>query len=238
VVILQLSKTPLLTSTSDIADCTRAYELTRGLNDAQLPLCVSREATHELDAWLQNKNRRGKGDRKNKCGKCEDVQAMNQSREKVREKDRDNDWSFYENLGAKKARPRHEIPTPQQDPQEPVLPDKSKKLLSWVGHIFQKFTTFGPFSISWDTWKSSIWDLFTHAGFFTYVHHDGGGFCTYAFVRTGCKIWGIHRPRVNQYDIRSAIFDRMRRILRPHGQTDYKDHTDLYNVFLMKGDVL
>jgi hypothetical protein len=186
------------------------------------------------------KNRKAQKDSKKNCGKCKDVLAMIKDQQKVRAKDRDNDWSFYENLGTKNARPRHQIPNPQQDlREEPVLQEKSKTALGWAGHILQKFTTNGPFSISWDTWKSSIWDLFTHAGFFTYVHHDGAGFCTYAFVRTGCKIWGIHRPRVTDKDTtRASIFDNMRKILRPHGQTDYKDHTDLYNVFLMKGDVL
>jgi hypothetical protein len=101
------------------------------------------------------------------------------------------------------------------------------------------FSSLSPFSISWDTWKSNIWDLFTHAGLFTYVHHDGAGFCTYAFVHTGCKIWGIHHPRVTDKDNTHArIFHIMREILRPHSRTDYTKYTDLYNFFLMKGDVL
>jgi len=66
--------------------------------------------------------------------------------------------------------------------------DKSKKALGWIGHIFQTFTNFAPFSVAWDTWKASLWDLFTHAGFFTYVHHNSAGFCMYAFVQSGCKI--------------------------------------------------
>jgi hypothetical protein len=169
---------------------------------------------------------------------------MNAQMEDARMKDKDSDWSFYENVNpsarGKKARPRHELPEQEQDPlDEPVVQQKSNKPLSWIGHIFQTFSSFGPFSISWDTWKSNIWDLFTHAGFFTYVHHDGAGFCTYAFVRTGCKIWGIHRPRVTDKDnTRARIFHIMREILRPHGRTDYTKYTDLYNFFLMKGDVL
>jgi hypothetical protein len=168
---------------------------------------------------------------------------MNKEKEEDRAAEKDNDWSYYENTDPSTpnegARPRHEIPQRGDPPKEPMVEDKSKKSLSWLGHIFQFFTNFGPFSISWDTWKSSIWDLFTHAGFFTYVHHDAAGFCTYAFVRTGCKIWGIHRPKVTfEHTNRNSVFDVMRKILRPHGRIEYKDYTDLYNVFLMKGDVL
>jgi hypothetical protein len=231
-------------STSGIADCTRAYELTRSENSAQLPLCIAKEYIDSLGPWLKKRNKKPHKNTKDKCGKCIDIQAMNKNKETERLYEKDQDWSYYENPDLSTrltgAHPRHELPHPQAGPsQQPLVEDKSQKPLGWIGHIFQVFTGFGLFSVSWDTWKSSIWDLFTHAGFFTYVHHDGAGFCTYAFVRTGCKIWGIHRPNITANEInRNSIFDVLRKILKPHGRTDYKDYTDLYNVFLMKGDVL
>jgi hypothetical protein len=101
------------------------------------------------------------------------------------------------------------------------------------------FSSCGPFSILWDTWKSNIWDLFTHAGFSPYIHHDGAGFCTDAFVHTGCKIWGIHHPRVtDKDDTHARIFHIIREILFPHSIIDCAKCTDLYNFFLMKSDVL
>jgi hypothetical protein len=65
---------------------------------------------------------------------------------------------------------------------ETLAREQDPNSFSWTGHIWQKFCSVGPYTFSFDAWKSSIWDLFTHAGFFTYVHHDAGGYCTYAFV--------------------------------------------------------
>lgn len=50
-----------------------------------------------------------------------------------------------------------------------------------------------------DTWRSTSWDIFTHAGFLTYPHHDGNGLLTYSYVRTGAKLWGyLHLDKVNE----------------------------------------
>ena len=48
---------------------------------------------------------------------------------------------------------------------------------------------FGVQTVSGDTERSSGWDLLTHGGFLTYGHHDAGGLCTHASVRSGTKIW-------------------------------------------------
>jgi hypothetical protein len=134
---------------------------------------------------------------------------MNNQMKKACTKEKDQDWDYYESAEPQEdARPRHEIPEREELPlEEPMIEDKSKKLISWVGHIFQPFSTFGPFSISWDTWKACI--------------------------------WGILRPKVTaRDDTRNSIFNIMRKILRPHGWTLYIEYSDLYNVFLMPGDVL
>ena len=49
----------------------------------------------------------------------------------------------------------------------------------------------GPNVILYDNWKSTGWDLLTHGGFVTYPHHNGAGFCTFVYPRSGSKIWGI-----------------------------------------------
>lgn len=162
-----------------------------------------------------------------------------------RDRSNQQDWNAYGDSEVESSEDEDPIPRFQQNlprpaPQEPIPPPLPTTFnISWIGHIFQPFSDFGPSVFSWDAWKSCIWDLFTHAGFFTYVHHDAAGFATYAFVRDSCKIWGIHRPKVSPSDdTRHKIFDIMRRILCPHMMLDYIQHTDLYNIFLLKGDVL
>lgn len=46
----------LLTSTSDIADCTHAYELTRNDNTVKLPLCVSKDAATKMQMLHEQSN--------------------------------------------------------------------------------------------------------------------------------------------------------------------------------------
>jgi len=137
-----------------------------------------------------------------------------------------------------RCRPSDNSPLPEVQPSDAQKQQK-KGFYAWVGHLWQAIKNAGPSVISFDAWKSCLWDLLTHACFLTYVHHDAAGYCTYAFVREGCKIWGIHRVKVQDDHLkRSDIYDTMRRILRPHGHLDYMEHTELYNFFLMKGDVL
>lgn len=48
----------------------------------------------------------------------------------------------------------------------------------------------GPQLMHYDNWRSSGWDVITHAGFLTYSHHDAGGLSTFSYIRTGAKLWG------------------------------------------------
>lgn len=108
-----------------------------------------------------------------------------------------------------------------------------------VGHHYQAFSASGPSTASWDAWKSTTWDLATHAGFFTWPHHDAAGFSSYVFTRVGCKIWGILRPKITESDkYRSHLFDKFRNILRPSPANCYESESDLFNIFLLPGDVL
>jgi hypothetical protein len=225
-----------MTATRPFADCTRALELTRMDNGAQLPLCAEHAANQQVESWIKKTKRKVTGDTETSCGSCKDIEAMNDGLIKKRDKAiiaelEDEDAALHHEESGQSA------PYPEVAPAHPSK--ESSSILGWIGHIVQSFYRFGFCAVSWDAWKSCIWDLFTHAGFFTYVHHDAGGFATYAFIREGCKIWGIHRPLVNAtHNSRSKIYDLMRAIIRPHGILDYITRTELYSFFLMKGDVL
>jgi hypothetical protein len=191
-----------------------------------------------MAAWSKQKKKKIK-DSKGECGKCTHIKKMQQQQDTAHGKVLDKDWeaNISENP-SNSSLSRHLQSEPPQS-ELPPTPEPEEQKPSLLKHIFQAYATFGLFTVSWDAWKSSIWDLFTHTGFFTYVHHDGSGYATFAFVREGCKIWGIHRPKITDaHNSRSKVFDVMRSILNPHGILNYMTHTDLYNVFLMKGDVL
>ena len=232
----------LINPRRDLAHCTGSLELTRGLNDSKLPLCADIEAVDRLPAWLKKK----KGARRDAdatcSGLCHDIKSMLADEAKREQKSMDHDWSIYEgDLPTTDAKHRQQENAAPSVP-EPTADDSKrgqKTKWSWFGHIFQLFSTYGPFTASWDAWKSCIWDLFTHAGFFTYVHHDSAGYCTYVWIREGCKAWGILRPKItSEHTSRASIYDVMRRIIKPQGILDYMKHADLYTIFLMKGDLL
>ena len=43
--------------------------------------------------------------------------------------------------------------------------------------------------VSGDTERVHGWDIMTHGGFLTYLHHDACGLCTYVTVWSATKIW-------------------------------------------------
>jgi len=49
----------------------------------------------------------------------------------------------------------------------------------------------GPQVILYDMWHGQGWDIATHGGFLTYVHHDVSGAVTFVTPRSGVKMWGI-----------------------------------------------
>ena len=106
-------------------------------------------------------------------------------------------------------------------------------------HLFQEYNLSGPQVTVLDTWKAQHWDLFTHPGFLTYPHHDGAGNATFTFMRYGCKIWGAIRPRIPSGDTsRRTVFNVLRQILRPTGNPEYMESSDIFNIFLLPGDLL
>jgi hypothetical protein len=229
-----------------LADCTRSIELTRNQNDAKLPLCVDHQGQQELSQWLKKPKRKATKDTPERCGTCTDILKMRATQDKRRDQELDKDFNHFGDraaTGPPEADPiQHHRPS---QPPPPTLPETSRsgsmahRLISWVGHTWQEFSQHGPSVFSWDAWKSCLWDLFTHAGFFTYIHHDAAGFCTYVFIREGCKIWGLLRPCVKStHNNRRSVYDLMRQAIREHGNLSYMEFADLYTFFLVRGDVL
>ena len=216
-------------------------ELTRSQNDAQLPLCCDNDTWKQTAADLKKMKKRPTVNTSDICGKCVDMRAFIKKTAKKTQRRKDEDWGATDGeSGCRNLHRQQPHPKASADIQptiEEVTAEQQK--LSWDGHWFQQFGAFGMLVVAWDAWKSCIWDLLTHAGFFTYIHHDAGGFATYAFIREGCKIWGILHPKVTPQDsTRSHLYDLMRKIIRPSGNLQYMEHTELFNFFLMKGDIL
>jgi hypothetical protein len=42
-----------------------------------------------------------------------------------------------------------------------------------------------------DMWHAQGWEIISHGGFVTYVHHNASGFATYIYPRSAAKLWGI-----------------------------------------------
>ncbi|EPQ51304.1 hypothetical protein GLOTRDRAFT_133175 [Gloeophyllum trabeum ATCC 11539] len=67
--------------------------------------------------------------------------------------------------------------------------------------IAEPETFSGPQSMHPDGWQLQMWDLFTHGGFFTRIHHDAAGAGTWMAIRVGGKMWNL--VDVSQQGIRS-----------------------------------
>ncbi|KDQ49092.1 hypothetical protein JAAARDRAFT_143922 [Jaapia argillacea MUCL 33604] len=94
-------------------------------------------------------------------------------------------------------------------------------------------------AVSFDSVALNEWKLVTSAGFSTFPHQDAGGFATWVRMRLGIKIWGVARLKVDT---------------RPHGSSStqtrlaateavlnmdkFKDHADLFLLFLTPGSLL
>lgn len=62
-------------------------------------------------------------------------------------------------------------------------------------HCGTKTTLAGPKVVLYDFVKAKTWDLLTHSGFLTYIHHDANGQMTWTTCRNGAKIWIIVQPK-------------------------------------------
>lgn len=228
-------------------------ELTRHLGKVDLPFCADYELLKGLGKWLDGqgfadakawhaskKTVKSRRDVKGAFGPSSCQTCIIQAAMSI---DLDDEWNDQlledddvplagTSKSASKKLPLHRAPKMQAT----VAADVDENIQA-KGHIFRGLPA-GPSLFSWDAWKSLIWDLFTLAGFFTYPHHDASGLATYAFIREGCKIWGILRPRVPPGVSRNGLGDVMRTILRPAPSLAYQDVSDVFNIFLLPGDVL
>ncbi|KAI0040341.1 hypothetical protein FA95DRAFT_1577014, partial [Auriscalpium vulgare] len=83
------------------------------------------------------------------------------------------------------------------------------------------------------------WDILTHAGFLTHVHHDANGMATWGTVNDGAKLWGIVRfrdedvARCHDEATLKALF-----VKAVHDGTHSltMEHFDIYVVLLEPGD--
>lgn len=173
---------------------------------------------------------------KDPCQICLAQEAMSQDLRKQRNKEIDKDWRaplVYT------ATSHPDQPFTTWHPLHKDVDNDVAESFKLDGHIFRSVGT-GPTVFLWDGWKSHYWELFTHAGFHTYPHHDASGFGTYSYVRHGCKIWGIVRPRIDPkiHRTRQSVFNIMRTMLRPSPSLHYREVSDIFNLFLLEGDVL
>jgi hypothetical protein len=170
------------------------------------------------------------------CQICLAQAAMSEDLQKLRHEEIDEDWRTPL-VYATAATP--DQPSTTQRPLHRGVQNDVTETFQLGGHIFRSAGA-GPTAFLWDSWKSQCWELFTHAGFHTYPHHDASGFGTYSYVRHGCKIWGIVRPRIDpkMHWARQSVFDIMRTMLRPAPSLDYHEVSDTFSVFLLEGDVL
>lgn len=85
------------------------------------------------------------------------------------------------------------------------------------------------------------WKLLSSAGFFTFPHHDAGGLATYVTIKTGMKIWGIFRPKVDTQATADAQAETRKRLMATDAILNLKNiekHADLFLLFLTPGSVL
>lgn len=225
---------------------------------SRLPDYLETVGFHNIDDWARTSAGRSPAniEGKKSCKYCRALRAMFKKYENLkRSQDIEHDFEFWQlpederapllktsHLRLKSTTARTRTPLHRQTGQPSTSRNDKGDVTSINpndGHYYQAYSRSGPSTASWDAWKSVNWDLATHAGFFTWPHHDGSGFPTYVHVRVGCKIWGILRPKITESDThRSHIFDRFRDLLRASPAMNYQSGSDLFNVFLLPGDVL
>jgi hypothetical protein len=176
-----------------------------------------------------------KGKQRDGCVDCTAVKAYHATVFSKRNNEIDGDWRLGPGGSADQEEEdtmRHRTSAPQS-----VKAEETDEFITSDGHLGQGF--WGMFTAAWDAWRSIIWDLFTHAGFHTYPHHDAAGFATYTYIRHGCKIWGILRPRFSKApETRTELYDIQRSMLQPAPSSEYTRVSDIFYMFLLEGDVL
>jgi hypothetical protein len=100
------------------------------------------------------------------------------------------------------------------------------------------FAQKGSTVIRSTTWTSQGWRLLTHAGYFTFPHHDCCGLCTYVVANAGAKIWAVMRPKSG---ICPKSLEGLFKALRSGTEFSLEDlysKVDIVTVCLEEGDVM
>jgi len=96
----------------------------------------------------------------------------------------------------------------------------------------------GPQVILYDMWYGQGWDIATHGGFLTYVHHDVSGAVTFVTPCSGMKMWGIVKVKAEHSpDNRVDLFEEFDSILDEDSPPS-EDRFMMGTILLEEGDML
>lgn len=169
------------------------------------------------------------------CNACLVMEAFNILEEKeVRDAE-----EAAENKTDQQKRIYNVNPLSHDDQHSPMLSDGFSQSPLEHQHTFQG-PLAGPYTYSFDALTNSRWDLFTHAAFHTWPHHDGSGMSTWVRICEGCKIWAPVIPNLPENGIftKHDLFDATRKILQPAPHVGFQDHSKSLCMFLLPDDVL
>jgi hypothetical protein len=97
----------------------------------------------------------------------------------------------------------------------------------------------GPQTLLHDMWRSHGWDIATHGGFLTYIHHDVSGLATTVYPRSGAKIWGLLRLKSDVLpNTREKLFDLYKHMMDEQDWSYMQSITDMRTILLEEGDIL
>lgn len=96
----------------------------------------------------------------------------------------------------------------------------------------------GPKLVAYDLIRGRLWDLITHRGFVTFLHHDADGKLTWITPRGGAKLWTILRLKNPNADCTTReelthVYDLLLNDL-----DDIPDKFEVITILLEPGQVL
>jgi hypothetical protein len=110
---------------------------------------------------------------------------------------------------------------------------KCSKIVNTLNKTFQ-----GPQVILYNMWRAQGWDIITHGGAVTYVHHNVSGFITYVYPQSGAKLWGIiHVKKDIKLTTRDDLFQSFDMIL-DKSWTSIRTIAEICTILLKEGDLL
>lgn len=87
-------------------------------------------------------------------------------------------------------------------------------------------------------WRAHGWQLLTHGGYVTYIHHDTSGLITVIFPWSGAKIWGYFYVKKDHIpETRKKLF-KIFDLLGPDSELDKEDAIGLGTIVIEERDIL